>query len=75
MKKAISKKRLNEWVKWSRAHMKNSRVDPFLQGWACAFGVIFETKGIPEEVRREIFSARNYAESLLWSKLRKDKNY
>lgn len=70
-KNGMSQKRLDKWVDWSLRHLQNSRVDPFLQGWNCAFALIMSFEGIPKDVRQEISKATSYAESVLWKKTRK----
>jgi hypothetical protein len=68
--KKVSKKRLDEWVKWSLFHLESKRVDPFLQGWRCARAILMAVDGIPEDVREEMVRIFNNAESKLWQKTR-----
>ena len=71
MKGKMTKKRLNEWIRWSLAQLEHRRVDPFLQGWRCAFALIMSFDKIPQDVRKEICEAMSIAESVLWKKSRK----
>lgn len=70
MKPSIRKKRLNEWVRWSLEQLEGRRVDPFLQGWRCAFAMLMAVEGIPPEVRELMCSNIAYAERKLWKKTR-----
>lgn len=69
----MDKKRLDRWVSWSLDHLEDRRVDPFLQGWRCAYAVILAFDEIPPELRTKICAAVSYAESTLWKKTRKIK--
>jgi hypothetical protein len=67
----MTKKRLDDWMSWSLDHLNAGRVDPFLQGWRCAFASIMAADGIPNDVRKKICAAMSYAESRMWTRTRK----
>jgi hypothetical protein len=70
-RKRLTQKRLNEWINWSLRQLQYRRIDPFLQGWRCAFAIIMAFEGIPADVRKEICESMSKAESVLWKKTRK----
>jgi hypothetical protein len=67
----MTRKRLNEWISWSMDQLEARRVDPFLQGWRCAYALIMAFDDIPADVRKKICEAVNEAESVLWKRTRK----